>query len=40
MVLLIGVRRLQILEIMRLIDEDVIDAELVEDKPVILLVAS
>ena len=31
-------RRLQILEIMGLVDEDVIDAEFVEDQPVILLV--
>ena len=31
-------RRLQVLEIMRLVDEDVIDAEFVEDQPVILLV--
>ena len=31
-------RRLQVLEIMRLIDEDVIDAEFVEHQPVILLV--
>ena len=31
-------RRLQVLEIMRLVDEDVIDAELVEHQPVILLV--
>ena len=31
-------RRLQVLEIMGLVDEDVIDAEFVEDQPVILLV--
>ena len=31
-------RRLQVLEIMRLVDEDVIDAEFVEHQPVILLV--
>ena len=31
-------RRLQVLEIMRLVDEDVIDAEFIEDQPVILLV--
>ena len=31
-------RRLQVLEVMRLVDEDVIDAELVEDQPVVFLV--
>ena len=31
-------RRLQVLEIMRLVDEDVIDAQFVEDQAVILLV--
>ena len=31
-------RRLQVLEVMRLVDEDVIDAQLVEDQPVVLLV--
>ena len=31
-------RRLQVLEIMRLVDEDVIDAKFVEHQPVILLV--
>ena len=31
-------RRLQVLEVMGLVDEDVIDAELVEDQPVVLLV--
>ena len=31
-------RRLQVLEIMRLVDEDVIDAEFIEHQPVILLV--
>ena len=31
-------RRFQVLEIMRLVDEDMVDAELVEHQPVILLV--
>ena len=31
-------RRFQVLEIMGLVDEEVIDAELVEDQPVVLLV--
>ena len=31
-------RRLQILEIMRLVDEDMVDAQLIEDEPVIFLV--
>ena len=31
-------RRLQVLEVMRLVDEDMIDAEFVEHQPVILLV--
>ena len=31
-------RRLQVLEVMRLVDEEVIDAQLVEHQPVILLV--
>ena len=31
-------RRLQVLEIMRLVDEDVIHSEFIEDKPVILFV--
>ena len=31
-------RRLQVLEVMRLVDEDMIDAELVEHQPVVLLV--
>ena len=31
-------RRLQVLEIMRLVDEDMIDAQLVEHQPVVLLV--
>ncbi len=32
-------RRLQVLEVMGFVDEDVIDAEFVEDKAVVLLVA-
>ena len=31
-------RRFQVLEVMRLVDEDVIDAQLVEHQPVVLLV--
>ena len=31
-------RRLQVLEVVRLVDEDVVDAQLVEDQPVVLLV--
>ena len=31
-------RRLQVLEVMGLVDEDVIDAQLVEDQPIVFLV--
>ena len=31
-------RRLQVLEVVGLVDEDVVDAQLVEDQPVVLLV--